>query len=219
MSQLDLFDFDIDADSYSYKVFPATGENVKFYKSFFSINESDNLFRRIDSEVDWQQEQITLYGKTHNLPRKTAWYGDVNKSYKYSGIEVKSKPWTPSLIEIKERIESEFNFKFNSVLLNKYRDGNDHVSWHSDDEPELGLNPVIASVSLGGERVFKLKHKSHKEYKANNIQKNLYNIDVGLNHGSLLIMQGDTQVNWIHNIPKTTKAVAPRINLTFRRIL
>ncbi len=219
MSQQDLFDFGLDTNSSSFRVFPATGENVRFYESFFNPNESDDLFRRVDGEVDWQQEQITLYGKTHDLPRETAWYGDANKSYKYSGIEVRSMPWIPSLIEIKERIESECDSKFNSVLLNKYSDGGDHVSWHSDDEPELGVNPVIASVSLGGERLFKLKHKSYKEQKANKIQKDLYSIDVRLNHGSLLIMQGDTQEKWIHNLPKTTKFVAPRINLTFRRIL
>ncbi len=181
---------------------------VIFHDNFFGCNESDELFAELSSSTKWQQDTIQMFGKVIPLPRLTAWYGDEGKSYTYSGIEQHPEPWTPLLSRIKERVEKTAEVTFNSVLLNLYRDGKDSVSWHSDDEPELGQNPIIASVSFGSIRRFKLKHKHDQKQKA----------DVDLTPGSLLIMKGETQHYWLHQIAKTTKNVAPRINLTFRII-
>ena len=182
--------------------------DVSFYPNLFSNQEADNLFTILKNEIDWKQEQIKLYGQTHDIPRLTAWYGDPNKTYAYAGIKVKSTPWIPSLLQIKEKIESVSNVQFNSVLLNLYRTGADGVSWHSDDEPELGRNPVIGSVSLGESRPFQLKHKVLDDIKQKII----------LEHGSYLLMQGETQHHWLHQIPKSKKKMGERINLTFRVI-
>src|SRR5205085_1550841 len=141
------------------------------------------------------------------LPRLTAWYGDAGKSYTYSHIAMKSEPWTPILLYIKNRIEEVVEVSFNSVLLNLYRSGKDSVSWHQDNERELGENPVIGSVSFGGIRRFQFRHR---------LKKDIGKVDLNLTPGSLLIMKGTTQQCWQHQIPKTSKPVLPRINLTFR---
>ena len=150
-----------------------------------------------------------MFGKEVNLPRLTAWYGDKGKSYKYSGIEMNPNTWTPTLLIIKEKVETVAGFNFNSVLVNLYRNGQDYVSWHSDDESELGNNPTIASVSFGATRRFILRHKSNRD---------LGKVEVALTHGSLILMQGTTQHFWQHQVPKTAKKISPRINLTFRVI-
>jgi alkylated DNA repair dioxygenase AlkB len=178
------------------------------YPHFFHPNESDRFFSALCTEIQWRQETIQIFGKPTPLPRLTAWYGDEGKSYTYSGIEQHPEPWTPALGIIKARIEQVAEVQFNSVLLNFYRNGKDSVSWHSDDEPELGRNPIIGSVSFGGTRRFCFKHKRNKEHKA----------EIALAHGSFLLMRGETQHHWLHQIPKTSKFVAPRINLTFRVI-
>jgi alkylated DNA repair dioxygenase AlkB len=185
---------------------------VIMYESFFSQLESDKIFKVLLNEIDWGQEHIKLYGKSIPIPRLTAWYGEKDKPYTYSGIAMTPKAWHPLLLDIKNRIESVSDRTFNSVLLNYYRDGNDSVSWHSDDESELGENPSIGSVSFGGTRKFSLKHKNsehpnHKEL-----------IDIDLVHGSFLLMDGECQSYWLHQIAKTKKQVKPRINLTFRYI-
>jgi len=141
----------------------------------------------------------------HSLPLG-AWYGDEGTGYTYSGIENHPLPWTPALLEVKRAVDVTAGVTFNSVLLNRYRTGKDSVAWHSDDEKEFGENPIIASVSFGSTRTFQLKHKKRKDQKAS----------VELSHGSLLIMRGATQHNWVHQIPKTAKDVAERVNLTFR---
>ena len=182
--------------------------DIQHYPNLFSSQEADDLFHALKNEIEWKQEQIKFYGQIHDLPRLTAWYGDSNKAYKYSGIEVISSPWTPALIQIKNKVESVSSVQFNSVLLNLYRSGADGVSWHSDDEPELGVNPVIGSVSLGESRSFQLKHKVNTDLKQKII----------LEHGSYLLMQGKTQHHWIHQIPKSKKKMSERINLTFRVI-
>ena len=164
--------------------------DIQHYPNLFSSQEADDLFHALKNEIEWKQEQIKFYGQIHDLPRLTAWYGDSNKAYKYSGIEVISSPWTPALIQIKNKVESVSSVQFNSVLLNLYRSGADGVSWHSDDEPELGVNPVIGSVSLGESRSFQLKHKVNTDLKQKII----------LEHGSYLLMQGKTQHHWIHQI-------------------
>jgi alkylated DNA repair dioxygenase AlkB len=181
---------------------------VIFYENFFDYKESNKLFTELSSATKWQQDTIKMFGKSIPLPRLTAWYGDEGKSYTYSGIEQHPEPWTPILSRIKERVEKIAEVTFNSVLLNLYRDGKDSVSWHSDDEPELGQNPIIASVSFGSIRRFKFKHKHDQKQKA----------DIDLTHGSFLLMKGETQHYWLHQIAKTTRDVTPRINLTFRII-
>ena len=182
--------------------------DVRFYRSLFSKEESDRLFAQLHQQTHWKQEFIKLYGKQVAIPRLTAWYGDEGKSYIYSKIEMTPELWTPSLLEIKTKIEVMSGLTFNSVLLNLYRDGKDSVAWHSDDEPELGENPSIGSVSFGAARRFMFKHKQQNDLKQ----------EVELTHGSFLLMQGPTQHFWLHQIPKTTKSLQPRINLTFRVI-
>ncbi|MEQ8959172.1 MAG: alpha-ketoglutarate-dependent dioxygenase AlkB [Coleofasciculus sp. C2-GNP5-27] len=190
------------------KVIISTDGEVIFYKNFFNTNDSDRFLSELQSTTKWQQDTIQIFGKRILLPRLTAWHGDEGRAYTYSGIEQHPEPWTPVLYSIKERIEKVAKVRFNSVLLNLYRHGRDSVSWHSDDEPELGNNPIIGSVSFGGTRCFSLKHKQIKERK----------VDIDLPHGSFLLMRGETQHHWKHQIAKTTKSVSPRINLTFRII-
>lgn len=185
-----------------------TDGEVILYPFLFSSTESDQLFLDLNDSVKWKQDIIHLFGKTMPLPRLTAWYGDEGKSYTYSGIEQHPEPWNPTLTSIKSKVEEISEVTFNSVLINLYRNGKDSVSWHSDDEPELGKNPIIASVSFGATRRFSLKHKTSKKDK----------IDLDLPNGSLLLMKGETQHYWQHQIPKNYKLLDRRINLTFRVI-
>lgn len=182
---------------------------VIIYQNFFPELKSDRFFQELQNSLNWQQDKIKIFGKEVDLPRLTAWYGDEGKSYKYSGITMNPNAWTPALLSIKKKIETVVELKFNSVLANLYRDGKDYVSWHSDDEKELGKNPIIASVSFGATRRFLLRHKLNKD---------LETFDLSLNHGSLLIMKGSTQHYWKHQVPKTAKVKTARINLTFRVI-
>lgn len=178
-----------------------------FYPDFFSKAESDLYFQNLKENIDWKQESMNMYGKQVDFPRLTAWYGDNDKPYSFSGITLQPKFWTKELLEIKDKIEPLSNIQFNSVLLNRYRSGNDSISWHTDAEKELGQNPVIASVNFGATRKFQLRHIKTKE-----------KIEIDLTHGSLLIMRGELQHFWQHQVPKTSKVVNERINLTFRVI-
>jgi alkylated DNA repair dioxygenase AlkB len=198
-------------------LFPSIGNfpmlpqlNVEFFSYFFSQQESTVLFSQLQNETLWQQRYLTIYGKTFPEPRLTAWYGNEGKNYSYSGIKLNPLPWTPLLLSIKARVDDVARLTFNSVLLNLYRDGRDSNGWHQDNEPELGKNPVIASVSFGAVRRFQMRHKTRKD---------LDKLDIELPHGSLLLMAGVTQHHWQHQIPKTAKPVGARINLTFRVIL
>lgn len=182
--------------------------NITYYSSFFSPKESSEYFQILLNEIEWQEDDIKVFGKTYKQPRLTALYGMNNASYRYSGITMFPKPFNFILKEIKTKIEEITEIKFTTVLLNFYRDGSDSNGWHSDDEKELGENPVIVSISLGAERTFRLRHKKDKTKKKNLI----------LQHGSLLIMKGETQHHWQHCIPKSKKDIKPRINLTFRVI-
>jgi alkylated DNA repair dioxygenase AlkB len=184
--------------------------NLSFHSAFFPPAESDRLLQGLVRDTPWRQDKIRLFGKAYDQPRLTAWYGDPGKSYTYSGLRLEPLPWTPLLLEIRRQVEREAQVAFNSVLLNYYRHGQDSMGWHSDDEPELGENPVIASVSFGGTRRFDLKHKLRKE-----VEK----VSLELGHGSLLLMTGPTQHFWKHQVAKTAKMVEPRLNLTFRVIL
>ncbi|MEJ8801337.1 alpha-ketoglutarate-dependent dioxygenase AlkB family protein [Pontibacter sp. H249] len=181
---------------------------VYFTPQFFSKTESDLYFEKLMTEVNWQQESIKMFGKQLPMPRLTAWYGD--KGYTYSGLHNKPQPWLPVLLELKEKVEQASNQKYNSVLLNLYRTGQDSMGWHADDEVELGQEPSIASISFGGERKFSFKHKTRKDLKP---------LNLSLTHGSLLLMQGQTQHYWVHHVPKTIRIVEPRINLTFRKVV
>ena len=178
-----------------------------FYPNFFTKSESDFFLQKLNSEIEWKQESMNMYGKKINFPRLTAWYGDNDKPYSFSGITLSPKLWNEELVSIKSKIEPIAKADFNSVLLNRYRDGNDSISWHTDAEKELGVNPVIASVNFGATRKFQLRHIKTKE-----------KLEIELTHGSLLIMQGELQHFWQHQVPKTSQKVGERINLTFRVI-
>lgn len=181
---------------------------VVFYPQFFSAAESDGLFQDLREHIPWRQDHIRLYGKQVAMPRLVAWHGDEGKVYSYSGLTNQPHPWTPTLLAIKARIESVSAATFNSVLLNQYRDGRDSVGWHADNEPELGVNPVIGSVSLGDARTFQLRHCRDKKR----------TVSLELTHGSYLLMAGATQHHWLHQVAKTRRECGPRINLTYRRI-
>ena len=185
---------------------PLPDATMAYYPNFFGLDEADKLFETLNKETSWQQDDIKIFGKIYPQPRLTALYGNDQLTYTYSGLTMHPKPFSPTLLSIKEKIENEVGVFFNTVLLNLYRDGNDSNSWHSDDEKELGTNPIIASVSFGAKRCFQLKHKRDKKLK----------YKLFLNHGSLLLMSGETQHHWKHQLPKTNKVTAPRINLTFR---
>lgn len=181
---------------------------IIYYPQLFVKEQADTIYYELLKEIAWQQDNITVYGKTHPQPRLTALYGNDGKPYSYSNITMQPKPWNSLLQKIKYYIEASTECQFTTVLLNQYRDGKDSNGWHADNEKELGTNPIIASLSLGAERVFQLKHNTISEAKKNII----------LEHGSLLLMKGSTQHFWKHQIPKTTKPIGNRINLTFRSI-
>ena len=164
------------------------------------------LLEELIRDTPWRQESVRMFGKLVPQPRLIAWYGP--RSYSYSGITLEPREWTARLISIKSKVEAICDSSFNTVLLNYYRDQNDSMGMHSDDEPELGEAPSIASLSLGEERQFVFKHR-HKE--------NLKQVKLPLPNGSLLMMEGSTQKNWQHGIPKERKPCGPRVNLTFRR--
>lgn len=175
--------------------------------NFFDKSTSNNYLQTLLNTIDWKQEKMNMYGKELLFPRLTAWYGDNDKPYSFSGITLKPKQWTKELLEIKSKVETKTDVSFNSVLLNRYRNGNDSISWHTDAEKELGKNPIIASVNFGATREFQLRHIHTKE-----------KLSIELSHGSLIIMLGELQHFWQHQIPKTKKPVSERINLTFRVI-
>ena len=160
-------------------------------------------------EVPWQQPEVFVHGRQHRVPRLLAWYGDSEAHYGYAGLNHRPLPWTPLLAAIRARVQAEVGQPLNAVLLNYYRDGQDSMGWHSDDEAALGRNPLIASLSLGGTRRFDLRRKG-----AGRIEHSL-----PLGHGSLLVMAGATQHHWQHQVAKTRSPCAPRLNLTFRRVL
>jgi alkylated DNA repair dioxygenase AlkB len=182
---------------------------IQFIPRFLPKTRADAYFQWLLDAADWEQHEIRIGGRIVASPRLSAWYGDPGATYRYSGLFLEPRPWLPVIEELKVQVEKASGWLFNSVLLNLYRDGSDSMGWHSDDEPELGQRPVIASISLGATRRFRLRHKK---------QADLEPVVVGLEHGSLLIMKGETQRFWKHQLPKTKRVSRPRINLTFRRI-
>ena len=186
---------------------PFDGE-LYLIKQFFRPPESDQLFEALKTGLAWQEEDIFIFGKWVKVPRLMCWYGDPDAHYCYSGVNHQPKSWTSELLSVRAKVEQQCQCTFNSVLANLYRDGRDSMGCHADDEKELGLNPVIASLSLGDERLFKLHHKKRKE-----------TLNINLGHGDLLVMAGSLQHHWLHSVPKTKIIKTPRINLTFRKIL
>jgi len=167
---------------------------------------TDEILSRLLAETPWRQDSIVLFGKRHLQPRLTAWYGDA--SYTYSGLRLDPLPWTPLLAEIRAAVEAACGLHFNSVLLNYYRDERDSMGMHSDDEAELGPEPAIASLSYGATRSFVLRHKRNKR-----------TVKLDLHDGSLLLMSGSLQSNWLHGINKSTRSIGERLNLTFRYVV
>lgn len=178
------------------------------YPAFLAGQEADACFAQLLAATPWRQDALNFGGKRVPIPRLQAWVGDKHSHYGYSGLALSPLPWSPLLSDLKARVEALADAPFNSVLLNYYRDGRDSVSWHSDDEKELGPNPVIASLSLGATRRFELKHR----------HKSLPKAVCDLNHGSLLVMGNGVQRHWQHQVPKQPAITDARINLTFRYI-
>jgi len=188
---------------------PLPDADLRFDPHFLDAARADALFARLRDEIAWEMHRIKLFGRAVDSPRLSCWIGDAGASYVYSGTRFEPRPWSVSLIELRDELCLIAGEHFNSVLANLYRDGRDSMGWHSDDEPELGPQPIIASVSLGATR--RLRFKSRQEPTKS--------FGLELPHGSLLVMRGDTQRNYRHALPKTTKPIAERINLTFRRIV
>ncbi|WP_420601206.1 alpha-ketoglutarate-dependent dioxygenase AlkB family protein [Flagellimonas sp.] len=182
--------------------------DISYQSNFLKSEDADAHFKTLKNNTPWQQDKIKIFGKVYNQPRLTALYGNNGKTYSYSGITMHPNEFTPELLAIKFAVEKEAQIQFSTCLLNYYRDGKDSNGWHADNEKELGKNPVIASISLGAERYFHLRHQKNKALKHK----------IVLEHGSLLLMQGATQHFWHHQLPKTNKNIGERINLTFRVI-
>jgi len=170
---------------------------------------ADALFASVRRGIAWEVHRIRLFGRGIDSPRLSCWIGDPGCGYRYSGMRFEPRPWPAALLPVRERLERASGAEFNSVLANLYRDGRDSMGWHSDDEPELGPAPAIASISLGATRQFVLKHRREPDRK----------LVLELGHGSLLLMSGATQRNYKHALPRTAKPVGERINLTFRRVV
>ena len=175
---------------------------------WLSPEMADAWLAQLLRETPWSQPQLFIHGRWLATPRQVAWYGDAQARYRYSGVEHQPLPWTPLLAEIRRQVEAQVGQPLNAVLLNLYRDGRDSMGMHADDEPELGRDPAIASVSFGATRRFCLRHRRRKDSR----------LDVPLGSGSLLLMSGPTQHHWLHAVPKTTQAVGERVNLTFRQV-
>lgn len=199
---------DLFSQEHSLELLPIPDAEVYYLRQLPLANSPQQTASEFILSTPWRAEQVTVWGKTFPQPRLIAWYGLSGKNYSYSGIKLSPLPWTDALIDIKSRVETASGLQFNSVLLNYYRDHRDSMGFHSDDEPELGARPAIASLSLGEERTLVFKHKKLK----------IKPVRLLLHSGSLLIMKGDTQANWKHGIEKESKPLGPRVNLTFRTI-
>ncbi|WJN61026.1 alpha-ketoglutarate-dependent dioxygenase AlkB [Pseudomonas sp. SO81] len=195
-------------DLFDSQVLQLPDAELDFRPHWVDVATADQWLQQLTAETPWEQPRLLIHGKHFPVPRLLAWYGDPEASYRYSGLLHQPLPWTPLLAEIRARVEEVAGQPFNGVLLNFYRDGNDSMGWHSDDESVLGRNPLVASLNLGGPRRFDLRRKG-----SGRIEHSLQ-----LDSGSLLVMAGATQHHWQHQVAKTRKPVAPRINLTFRLI-
>jgi alkylated DNA repair dioxygenase AlkB len=190
---------------------PLPDADVRYAQGWLSPAEADAWFECLLDDIPWERHRLNLFGREVDCPRLSCWIGDPGAAYVYSRTRFEPHPWTPSLLSVRERVQAFCAAPFNSVLANLYRDGGDSMGWHSDDEPELGPQPVIASLSLGAERRFRLRRKSSRETPAKPL-------GLPLAHGSLLRMAGDTQRHYQHDLPKLAGLTTARINLTFRFI-
>ena len=183
--------------------------DLRYFPRWVDADLADGWLSEISAQTSWSQPQIKLYGRSIAVPRLVAWYGDADAHYRYSGFTHEPLTWTPLLADIRQRVQQQVGQRLNGVLLNYYRDGQDAMGWHSDDERELGQQPLVVSLNLGATRRFDFRRKgtSGIEY------------SISLEHGSLLVMSGLTQHYWQHQIARTRKVRAPRLNLTFRQII
>lgn len=191
------------------KTIDAPQAKLELYQKFLPCNESAQIQQCLNHEIAWRQDTIRIYGKSYPIPRLQAFQGEPDIHYQYSNLTLTTTTWHPTILSIKNRIEQLCQHSFNCVLINRYRDGKDKMGWHSDNEPELGKNPVIASLSLGAERRFILKHRYNTQ---------LGKIEFCLGAGALLIMSGETQHFWQHTVPSSNRIHDERINLTFRNV-
>ncbi|MGY1408664.1 MULTISPECIES: alpha-ketoglutarate-dependent dioxygenase AlkB family protein [unclassified Luteimonas] len=187
---------------------PTNDPDLVLAVDWLESGQAAALADRLLHELPWQVHRVRMFGREIDSPRRSCWIGDPQAAYRYSGVRHEPHPWPSILVPLRERLALETGVHFNSVLANLYRDGRDSMGWHSDDEPELGECPVIASVSLGATRRFVLRHRHDPSRKRT----------LELPGGSLLLMRGQTQAQWRHALPRTAQPVGPRINLTFRRI-
>lgn len=181
---------------------------LQYLRRWVDAATADRWLQALIAETPWAQPQVRLYGRSFTVPRLVAWYGDAQARYRYSGLVHEPLPWTPLLAEVRQRVELEVGEPLNGVLLNFYRDGQDAMGWHSDDEPELGPEPLVVSLNLGATRRFDLRRVGSSRIE--------HSLD--LQHGSLLVMSGPTQHHWQHQVARTRKVLTPRLNLTFRQI-
>jgi alkylated DNA repair dioxygenase AlkB len=198
---MDLFNQDIVPN-----ILPFDGEAI-YHGLVLDRKKCDFYYQKFFNEIPWENDQAIVFGKHYITKRKVAWFGDKEYNYKYSGVTKQAHIWTPELLQLKQKIEEISETTYNSCLLNLYHTGEEGMAWHSDGEKTLLDNGTIASVTLGAERKFSFKHKETKQ-----------RIDLLLENGSLLLMKGTTQKNWLHRLPPTKKVFSPRINLTFRTI-
>ena len=182
--------------------------DVRYWPHALDAERADALLSSLRAGIEWHQEHVVIFGQRRLVPRLVAWHGDPDARYTYSGTAHEPSAWTDELRELREVAEALTGHRYNSVLLNLYRDGRDGMGWHADDEPELGRNPAIASFSLGATRRFRLRHRRSRQV-----------VELDLDHGSLLSMAGETQHHYVHAVPKTARTVGERINLTFRLVL
>jgi alkylated DNA repair dioxygenase AlkB len=192
----------------SLRVLPLEQADIRFDSGWLEAADGERLFASLRESIEWENHRIRLFGREHASPRLSCWIGEPDAVYRYSGSVFMPRPWPLSLLPLRARLCTELGTRFNSVLVNLYRDGRDCMGWHSDDEAELGSSPVIASLSLGATRRFLLRHRRDPEQK----------LALDLSHGSLLVMAGATQRNYRHALPRTARPIGERINLTFRKI-
>lgn len=189
---------------------PIQGGKLSVWREFLSLDEASKLYSELSEYTTWEAREIVVWGKRVLQPRLIAWYGDEGATYTYSGSKFEPLEWTNTLLSLKLKLQKTLNCEFNSCLLNFYRNGSDAMGWHSDDEPELGLFPKIASLSLGAKRDLMFRSKKNAPQ--------LTPFRIELRDGDLLVMDGALQTNWDHSIPRSTRVIDPRINLTFRKI-
>lgn len=199
---MDLFNQDIDQN-----YLPFDGE-VNYYGPILNGHDHQHYFKTLLETIKWKHDEAVIFGKKIITNRKVAWYADSEYDYNYSNTTRRSLVWTKELLALKTRVEEKLNTQFNSCLLNLYHNGDEGVGWHSDDEKTLNREAEIASLTFGAERNFVFKHKEKGD-----------KVSILLQAGSLLVMKGQTQYNWLHSIPKSKKIKTPRVNLTFRKML